>query len=233
MVKKRFYSENERVWVVEEKTDGIVKSIDKEKTEMTVEFKDVEGKWKTVTRKLWEFNKYHKKDELKLFMASVKGGIVPSKDEENGGYDCYARLEPTEIDGKLVYELHIPQLTMAKIHLGFASYLDKTDVLSLKHERGSVGGTGLINLSGLIDSTYQGEVIMQCVPLVSDIVISSEVEKRYFDEKTNTHFLPYKDAITQAVVLTQSKAVKEEISYEELVYKPSTRGTNGWGSTNK
>ena len=43
MVKKRFYSENERVWVVQEKTDGIVNSIDKEKTEMTVEFKDVDG----------------------------------------------------------------------------------------------------------------------------------------------------------------------------------------------
>ena len=233
MVKKRFYSENERVWVVQEKTDGIVKSIDKEKTEMTVEFKDVDGKWKEVTRKLWEFNKFHKKEEHTLYLASVKGGVIPSKDVENGGYDCFARLEPTEIDGKQVYELHIPQFTMAKIPLGFASYLDKTDILSLKHERGSVGGTGLINLSGLIDSTYQGEVIMQCVPLIADIVISSEVEEKYFDEETNTFFLPYKNAITQAVILTQSKALKEVIPYEELLNKPSTRGTQGWGSTDR
>ena len=122
---------------------------------------------------------------------------------------------------------------MAKIPLGFASYLDKTDILSLKHERSSVGGTGLVNLSGLIDSTYQGEVIMQCVPLIADIVISSEVEEKYFDKETNTFFLPYKNSITQAVVLTQSKALREVIPYEELLNKPSTRGTQGWGSTNK
>ena len=71
-----------------------------------------------------------------------------------------------------------------------------------------------------------------CVPLIADIIISSEVEEKYFDETINTYFIPYHQAITQCVVLTQSQAVKEEIPYEELLAKPSTRGAQGWGSTN-
>ena len=105
MVKKRFYSENERVWVVQEKTDGIVKSIDKEKTEMTVEFKDADGKWKEVTRKLWEFNKFHKKEEKEtLKFAKIKeDAIIPSKREEDAGYDLYSNIEPRFLDGVAIY----------------------------------------------------------------------------------------------------------------------------------
>lgn len=238
---KRFYKVGEVVWVVSEKAEGTVKSINRDDLTVTV---TVDGK--DFTLKMWEIDKlkYKAKEQLVktkkstkkekvTYFSSVKGGVIPTKEAENAGRDCYARLEPKIIEGKEVFELHIPQLTLAKIPLGFASYLNVEDLLSLKHERSSIGSVGMINVSGLIDSTYQGEVILQVVPLVADVVISSEVEEKFFDEATNTYFVPYHKAIAQAVVLKQSEAKDEHIPYEDLLNKPSTRGTGGWGSTGK
>lgn len=287
--KKRYYREQEVVWVHELKKEATVKSIDIPNKDVVVE---IDGDLKTL--KLWEIDKlkYKAKDKFfkdnpekikrkkkkvhiskalskstlakghleleqarvqlvfpamnmnttpqdvakpikKTYFSSFKGGVIPTKTEENAGRDCYARLEPITRDGKQVYELRLPQLKLTKIPLGFASYLQLDDVLSLKHERSSVGGTGLINVSGLIDSTYQGEVILQVVPLVADVVITSEVEEKHFDEATNTYFVPYSKAIAQAVVFKLSDAVDEHVPYEELLSKPSTRGTGGWGSSGK
>jgi hypothetical protein len=164
--KKRYYKVSELVWLIAEKKEATVEHIDKENFEVTV---SVGEESKTV--KIWEIDKlkYARAKELKgnmpkknkrkkkTYFASVNGGVIPTKNPENAGRDCYARLEPKERDGELVYELHIPKLTLAKIPLGFASYLDIEDLLSLKHERSSIGSMGLINVSGLIDSTYQGE----------------------------------------------------------------------------
>lgn len=237
---KRYYKVGEVVWVISDKKEGKVKSINKETKKVTVL---VGGKEKTLD--LWNIDKLKYKAKEKLiknkktsntkvtYFASVKGGIIPTKDEENAGRDCYARLEPVIRDGKEIFELYIKQLTLAKIPLGFASYLNKEDLLSLKHERSSIGSTGMINVSGLIDSTYQGEVILQVVPLICDVVITSEVDEKYFDEATNTYFIPYHKAIAQAVVMKQSEAEDVHIPYDELFKKPSTRGTGGWGSSGK
>lgn len=242
--KKRYYKVGQVVWLSKIKKEVTVTAINLKERTITVE-ENVFGGQLLHTVPLWEVDKlkYKAKETLKktlneaskkkVYFASVKGGIIPTKDEENAGRDCYARLEPRTVEGKEVFELHIPQLTMAKIPLGFASYLDKKDLLSLKHERSSIGGAGLINLSGLIDSTYQGEVILQVVPLIADVVISSEVEEKYFDTKLNTYFIPYHKAIAQAVLIEQSQAVVEEVTYDELLNKPSQRGQGGWGSTGK
>ncbi|NUJ19380.1 hypothetical protein FKN04_22890 [Bacillus glycinifermentans] len=243
--KKRFYKVGEIVWVIGEKTEGKIVSINLDDLEVKVEIQLDKDTTKEKTLKMWDIDKLKYKAKEKLlqskrknnkkvtYFASVNGGVIPTKTKENGGRDCYARLEPIIRDGKEIYELHIPRLTLAKIPLGFASYLNLEDVLSLKHERSSIGSTGMINVSGLIDATYQGEVVLQVVPLVSDVVISSEVDELFFDEKTNTHFVPYSKAIAQAVVLRQSDAEDEHISYEDLLKKPSTRGKGGWGSTGK
>ncbi|GIN67118.1 hypothetical protein J41TS2_25390 [Bacillus sonorensis] len=243
--KKRFYKVGEIVWVIGEKTEGKIVSINLDDLEVKVEIQLDKDTTKEKTLKMWDIDKLKYKAKEKLlqskrknnkkvtYFASVNGGVIPTKTKENGGRDCYARLEPIIRDGKEIYELHIPRLTLAKIPLGFASYLNLEDVLSLKHECSSIGSTGMINVSGLIDATYQGEVVLQVVPLVSDVVISSEVDELFFDEKTNTHFVPYSKAIAQAVVLRQSDAEDEHISYEDLLKKPSTRGKGGWGSTGK
>lgn len=238
---KRYYKVGEIVWAIDLKKEVEVKAIDKENFKIIVLEKTDDGKVEH-TLPLWSVDvlKYKAKSDLirkkntkDVYFASVNGGIIPTKDGENAGRDCYARLEPIDKNGKMVYEKFIPQFTLAKIPLGFASYLDKKDLLSLKHERSSIGSTGLIVVSALIDSTYQGEVVLQVVPLTSNIMITSEVEEKKYEASTNTYYIPYNKAIAQAVLIEQSQAKENHITYEELLKKPSSRGTNGWGSTNK
>lgn len=255
---KRYYNVGEMVWVVGLKKEGKVESINKESLEVTVTVKSgvnlldkktdevLNEGLSEVTVKIWEIDKLKysakekliktkqlKKNKKTTYLASVNGGVIPTKDTENAGRDCYARLEPQIRDGVEVIELYIPRWTLAKIPLGFASYLEIDDVLSLKHERSSIGSTGMINVSGLIDSTYQGEVILQVIPLTSDIVITNKIENKFFDEETNTYFIPYDKAIAQAVVFKLSDAEDTHISYDELLDKPSKRGKGGFGSTGK
>lgn len=233
MVKKRFYSENERVWVVQEKTDGIVKSIDKEKTEMTVEFKDVDGKWKEVTRKLWEFNKFHKKEEKEtLKFAKIKeDAIIPSKREEDAGYDLYSNIEPRFLDGVAIYEQFLEKGAVNKIRTGIASSMSNKYFLSVKSERSSVAKLGINVLAGVIDSGYHGEIMVMVVPLVKDILITSEVDEvEEFDEII--HY-PYNKAVAQGVLLPVPDVIVEEVTYDELLSKKTERGVGGFGSTEK
>ena len=240
--KKRFYKKNERIWIVPKQTDGFVKSINLKDLEVTVYFRSnpdenvISPYSEEATFKIWEIDKMRDKQTKKpIFFAPVNGGVIPTKDEENGGRDAYARLEPIGQDeeGNPIYELYIKQLTLAKIPLGFASYLDKNAVLSLKHERSSIGGLGIAVLSGLIDSTYQGEVILQIVPLTSNILISSKVSEREYDEATNTYAIPYSKAIAQAVVFNQFEGEDTHVPMEFLLSLPSKRKTGKEGSTGK
>ena len=233
MVKKRFYSENERVWVVQEKTDGIVKSIDKEKTEMTVEFKDVDGKWKEVTRKLWEFNKFHKKEEKEtLKFAKIKeDAIIPSKREEDAGYDLYSNIEPRFLDGVPVYEQLLEKGTVNKIHTGIASSMSNKYFLSVKSERSSVAKLGINVLAGVIDSGYQGEIMIMVVPLVKNILITSEADE--VEEFDDVIHYPYNRAIAQGILLPVADVCVEEVSYDVLLSKKTERGVSGWGSSGK
>lgn len=242
-MKKRYYQVDERVWIIAEKTDGIVKDIDIPNVEMTVEYKDERGEWQETTRKFWEFDKYrigevdnekvNHSDKLTYF-ASVKGGHVPTKDEENAGYDCYVREswmkehpKYKESDGESY--IWLKKMEVAKVPLGFASYLNKEDLLYIGMERSSVGAVGIMLLSGLIDSTYQGEVILQMMPLYKDVVLTTEgSEVKEFEDHI---IFPISKALAQAVVIRQSDYKTKEIPYEELLNKPSTRGTQGWGST--
>lgn len=253
--KKRYYKIGEIVWIVELKREGTVVAIDIEKLEVIVKWEDEVG---TVEKsfKLWEIDKLKYKALKKLevedkddcepassvkwswsanptYLASVNGGIIPTKDEENGGRDCYANLEPFETDEGLVHEMFLPKLQVSFIPLGFASYLNKDDVMLLNAERSSVGKFGLLNLCGLIDSTYQGEVMLMVVPLTHNILITSTVSEPEIHEDTNTILYPYKKAICQAMILKQSRAKDEHIPYDELLAKPSKRGAQGWGSSGK
>lgn len=242
---KRFYSKNEIVWVIPLKKEGKVVSINKDTLKVVVSVKDRHGEPTEHTLDLWQIDKlkYSAKEKLLKekqdkkakysYFAPVNGGVIPTKDEENAGRDAYARLEPVEREGKQVYEMFLPKMKLSKIPLGFASYLQKEDLLSLKWERSSVGELGILVMSGLIDSTYQGEVILQVIPLLHNVLITSEVNEVEYHEESDTVLYPYSKAIAQAVVLKQSDAKDVHISYEELLSMPSKRGTGGWGSSGK
>lgn len=246
---KRFYKKDEQIWIIELKTDGKVKSINKEDLTMTVTYNE-NGEAKDYTGKMWSFDKlkYAKKEQLisakkvkgkmangkTTYFASVKGGVIPTKNEENAGRDAYARIEPKKLEsGQEVFELFLPKMQLTKIPLGFASFLDKKDLLSINWERSSTGALGILNMSGLIDSTYQGEVILQVIPLTHSILITSLVTDIMVNEPENLVLYPHSKAVAQAVVLEMSQAEDVHISYDELLNKPSTRGTTGWGASGK
>lgn len=247
--KKRYYKQGEIVWIIGMKKEGKVVSINKDTLKVVVSVRGENGETTEHTLDLWGIDKlkYAPKEKLlkakreskknkkekKTYFASVNGGVIPTKDEENAGRDCYARIEPVEREGKQVYEMYLPKMQLSKIPLGFASYLQKEDLLSLKWERSSVGKLGILVMSGLIDSTYQGEVILQVIPLLHNILITSEVNEVEYHKETDTVLYPYTKAIAQAVVLKQSDAKDVHISYKELLSMPSKRGTGGWGSTGK
>lgn len=233
-MKKRYYEVDERVWIIGEQTEGIVKDIDIPNKEMTVEYRDNNGSWSETTRNFWDFDKYRasKTDDNVTYFASVLGGVVPKRESENAGRDCFARIDKNSDDYSNEYDgIYIPKGKVTKVPLGFASYLNKEDLLYIGMERSSVGSLGILVLSGLIDSTYQGEVIVQLTPLFKDVVITDKVDKVV--EYTDLIQFPLSKAIAQATVIAQSQREDKVIPYDELLKKPSTRGVNGWGSTDK
>jgi len=233
-MKKRYYEVDERVWIISEQTDGIVKDINIAEKEMTVEYKDKNGIWCEVTKNFWDFDKHRNVKQLEdvTYFASVLGGVVPKRESENAGRDCFARVDKGSVNYSHKYEgIYLPKGKVTKVPLGFASYLNKEDLLYIGMERSSVGSLGILVLSGLIDSTYQGEVIAQLMPLSNNVVITDKVDEVV--EYTDLIQFPLSKAIVQATVIAQSKREDKIISYDELLEKPSTRGVNGWGSTDK
>src|SRR5690554_1781786 len=99
---KRFYKVGEVVWVIGERKEGEIKSINKDSLEAVVL---VDNKEQTV--KLWEIDKlkYKAKERLvkrkrrsnkipTVYFAKVReDAIIPSKRDEDAGYDLYANIE--------------------------------------------------------------------------------------------------------------------------------------------
>ena len=79
-----------------------------------------------------------------LYFAKVKdGATIPSKREEDGGYDVYACFE----EDYIVIQSHETKL----IPTGLASAVS-SDYVILLRERGSNGSKGIGQRAGVIDS---------------------------------------------------------------------------------
>ena len=187
-----------------------------------------------------------------LVFAKVKpNAIIPTKEEENAGYDIYACFEEDFIV--------IPPHSTKLIPTGIAAAVSDKYYLQV-HERGSTGSKGMKYGAGVVDSSYRGEIFI-CINNVNinEIVISKITEEEliekyatdYFGEKVIEYgsgefdhiFLedkdyypiiyPYSKAIAQLVVHEVPKMNVKEISYEELKAIPSKRGTGALGSSGK
>lgn len=191
----------------------------------------------------------------KLYFAKTKpNAIIPSKREEDGGYDIYACLDEDEI----VIE---PQ-EIKFIPTGIASAFS-SDYVLLVRERGSSGSKGLAVRCGVIDSGYRDEIFIAINNTVNKkIIITKDVEKtkerliketkdyiesvkhpgyetklrklnveKYIDE--NCIIYPASKAIAQLILVPVPKVEVEEISYNDLLAIKSERGLGKLGSTNK
>lgn len=190
-----------------------------------------------------------------LVFAKVKPtAIIPTKEDENAGYDIYACFD----EDYMVIPAHSTKL----IPTGIASAVSDKYYLQV-HERGSTGSKGMKYSAGVIDSSYRGEIFIALSNInPSDIIISKLDKKELFDKYGEPYELdedvriirygvdefdytiedepyygcviyPYSKAIAQLIVHEVPTMNVKEITYEELKAIPSKRGTGALGSSGK
>lgn len=164
--------------------------------------------------------------ETTIKFAKVKpNAIIPSKREEDMGYDIYACFEENYIT--------IPPHETALIPTGIASVCDKEYGFIIK-ERGSTGSKGIAVRCGVMDSNFRGEWF---------VALTNTTNKPLFLVNPNWQekdFIPPHQfvydctkAIAQAILVPVPKTVVEEITYDELKAIESNRGDGMLGSSNK
>jgi len=203
------------------------------------------GEGTTAEVNLWDIDKLKYKAKEKLikqkrkanrvptvYFAKVReDAIIPSKRDEDAGYDLYANIEPREIDGETVYEMFLPVHKTTLVPTGIAMALPKTHYFNCKHERGSTGKRAMSVLAGVVDSGYRGEVFVAINPLHKNVVITSEVDE--VEEMEDTILYPYSKAIAQGTIDLVPQVKIEEISFEDLQKIESERGDSKLGASGK
>lgn len=157
--------------------------------------------------------------------------IIPSKLDEDMGFDIYACFE----EDYMVIKSHETKL----IPTGIASSCDSEYGFVLR-ERGSTGSKGIALRAGVIDSGYRNEWFVGLTNTTNKMLFISKLEKEEIYEKfgldalpDSTIVYPYSKAIAQALLIPVPKATVDEIPYEELKEIPSERGMGKLGSSNK
>lgn len=164
-----------------------------------------------------------------LYWAKTdKDAIIPTKSDENAGYDIYANLKEDYIV--------IPPCKTKLIPTGIACAVSEDYYLQVQ-ERGSTGSKGIKYGAGVIDSGYRGEIFI-AITNVNDMclyIIKEGVDYTKIDSLTYTGGIiyPASKAIAQLVVHNVPKMAPKVIEYEELLNIPSERGANSLGSTGK
>lgn len=153
--------------------------------------------------------------------------IIPTKRDEDAGYDIYANFEQD-------YML-IPSHTTVMIPTGIACACD-IDYCFIIKERGSTGTKGMAQRCGVIDSGYRDEIF---VPITNtnrcDIYIKKkEVKTPKVYEVTKPYKIyPYEKAIAQLLLIPVPIADIKEYTYEELRAIQSKRKMGKIGSSGK
>lgn len=181
-------------------------------------------------------------------MAEVKfakvrpDAIVPSKRDEDMGFDIYACFD----DDYIVINPHETKL----IPTGIASACNPKYGF-LVFERGSTGSKGIARRCGVIDSGYRNEWFIGLTNTTNDKLFISKFNNEKLvealcidkenpidwklaeDEVLNSTVYPYSKAIAQALVVPVPKVIVDEIPYDELKEIKSERGMGALGSSNK
>ena len=162
---------------------------------------------------------------MKIKFAKIKDkAIIPSKRDEDAGYDIYACLDRP-------YMVIMPHETKM-IPTGIASACDKDYCFILK-ERGSTGTKGIAQRCGIIDSGYRNEWFVPVTNTSNKLLIIGDEFKREEFEEYDVIFYPTTKAICQALIISVPSSEVEEVSYDELVKISSERGMGALGSSNK
>lgn len=156
--------------------------------------------------------------------------IIPSKRDEDMGYDIYACFD----EDYIVINPHETKL----IPTGIASACDPGYGFLL-FERGSTGSKGIARRCGVIDSGYRNEWFVGLTNTTNKVMFISKLSEEetynmYYDKIMPESFVyPYSKAIVQAIVTQVLETNEEELTYEDLKAIPSERGFGKLGSSNK
>lgn len=192
--------------------------------------------------------------EVNVKFAKVRpDAIIPSKRDEDMGFDIYACFD----EDYMVINPHETKL----IPTGIASACDPGYGFLL-FERGSTGSKGIARRCGVIDSGYRNEWFIGLTNTTMDTLFITKLStedtiKKFADDwSTNVHhagntaaelslrleaefiakhsiMYPYSKAIAQVLIAPVPKVNREEISYEDLKAIPSERGLGALGSSGK
>lgn len=167
----------------------------------------------------------------KIKFAKVRpDAIIPSKRDEDMGFDIYACFD----EDYIVISPHETKL----IPTGIASSCSHKYGF-LVFERGSTGSKGIARRCGVIDSGYRNEWFICLTNTTNKVMFISklsdeETYKKYYGDVMPESFVyPYSKAIAQALVVPVIKTKVKEVSYDELKEIRSERGMGALGSSNK
>lgn len=160
------------------------------------------------------------KDNILYFAKMKDKAIIPSKSDENAGYDIYAC-----VDDDILLHPHETKL----IPTGIAACVSENYYLQVQ-ERGSTGSKGIKYGAGVIDSGYRGEIFI-AITNANDKPLCFASDPNVYND--NYIVYPLSKAIAQLIVHIVPRMEVKEISYEELSSIPSKRGTGAIGSSGK
>lgn len=174
------------------------------------------------------------KDNEICFAKIRPTAIVPSKKEEDAGYDLYSDFEGD-------YFVILPGQTKA-VTTGIAVAFSKKYYAQVE-ERSSMAKIGIKKSGGVMDSGYRGEYMIMTyntnskpfviskIPL-DEVGESFEVDGKTY-KKDEVILYPQTKAICQIVLQEVPVLEVKELSYEELMAIESERKTGGFGSSGK
>lgn len=157
------------------------------------------------------------------FAKVVEGAKIPSKREEDAGYDIYACFEEDFIEINPHESKFIPT--------GIGTAFDN-DYVALLRERGSTGSKQMALRCGVIDSGFRSEWKVAINNTSNKTIVI--VKKEFVDKvqwKEDVILYPYEKAIAQFILTDAYHADVEEISWDELQEIKSERGTGMLGSS--
>ncbi len=161
----------------------------------------------------------------KLYFAKLRpGAVIPSKREEDAGYDIYACFDEDYVI--------IPPHHTVRVSAGLVSAFSPDYYLQLQ-ERGSTGTKGIAQRCGVIDSGFRNEwfIPMTNVNDKTVVIVKKEAAERFAGQDVILY--PYEKAICQAVLLPVPKTEVVEKTVEEIRAMESLRGLGELGSSGK
>lgn len=171
--------------------------------------------------------------------------IIPSKRDEDGGFDIYANFKEDY--------MVIPPHEVVMIPTGLASAFSPDYRIVLK-ERGSTGSKGMAVRAGIIDSGFRGYWFVAINNTTNRPIVISKDEHPDLAKIYDTIYpctydsviypfskiacqalviYPYSKAICQALIEENPKTIVTTTSYEKLKEINSERGTSQLGQSGK